>query len=80
MPQPSNSSVTIDDMTFNALSVNLGVSTHHDERGMPQMGTTRTTIDCSVDMHDTGNLPYTTLQKLFELSHTVTRQDQDRQD
>lgn len=73
MPQPSNSTVIIDNIRFNALTLQFGVSTHHDHTGMPQMGTTYTVIDCTVDMHDTGNLPYANLQRLFELSHTVTR-------
>ncbi len=73
MPQPSNTTVTVDGTKFNALAAHVALSTVHDDTGMPMMGTTRCAIECTVDMHDSDNLPYGTLQKLFDLSNGVTR-------
>jgi hypothetical protein len=73
MSQPSNTTISIDDAKFNAMAAHVSLATVHDEMGMPMMGTTRCAIECMVDMHDNVNLPYSTLQKLFELSNGVTR-------
>ncbi len=73
MALPLMSTLTIDGTKFNALSAHVGLATDHDHTGMPQMGTLRCAIDCTVDMHDNVNLPYGTLQKLFQLANVVTR-------
>ncbi len=73
MANPSVSSVTIDGDTFNALSVHVSVSTIHGSVGMPSMGALACSMEVTVDMHDTENMPYATLQKLFNLASTVTR-------
>jgi hypothetical protein len=73
MPNPSISSVTIDGDTFNAQAVHFGVSTIHDHIGMPQMGTLACSINITVDMHDTENMPFATLQNLFTIASTVTK-------
>jgi len=73
MPQLSNASVTIDGEKFNALSAHVGLETHHDGFGLPTMGTKRTIINCVVDIHDTTNMPFATLQKLYTLADGVTR-------
>ena len=73
MANPSVSSVTIDGDTFDALSTHFSVSSMHGA-GMPQMGTLVWAIEVTVDMHDTDNMPYATLQKLFKLSSTVTQE------
>jgi hypothetical protein len=67
------SSVTIDDVKFDALSVNFNLSTHHDGIGMPLMGTQAYRIKVVAEMHDTGNMTFEKVQKLFELSKLVTR-------
>ena len=72
MAQPSNTTVTIDGNTFNALSAHIGISTLHTHNGMPRMGTLQTAIAFVVDMHDNDNMPYATLQKIFTLAQTVT--------
>ena len=72
MANPSVSSVTIDGETFDALSVHFSVSTTHGGVGMPMMGSLVCSIEVTVDMHDTDNMPYATLQKLFNLASTVT--------
>ena len=73
MPNPSMTTVTVNGDKFNAISAHIGLSTHHDHMGLPQMGTNKFSIDCQVDMHDTQNVPYATLQKLFQLANVVTR-------
>ena len=73
MANPSNSTVTIDGNKFNALSVQFGMSTVHDQ-GMPMMGTQVMDIEVVVDMHDTDNLPFSTVQSLFNLAQQHTRE------
>jgi hypothetical protein len=73
MANPSISSVSIDGNTFDALSVHFGVSTTHGHAGMPTMGSLVCSIEVAVDMHDTENMPYSTLQTLFKLASTMTR-------
>ncbi len=73
MANPSNSTVTIDGNKFNALSVQFGMSTLH-EHGMPMMGTQHMDIEVIVDMHDTDNLPFGTIQSLFNLAQQHTRE------
>jgi hypothetical protein len=72
MAQPSNASVTIDGAKFNALSAHVGLETQHDGVGLPTMGTLRTIVNCVVDIHDTQNIPFATLQKLYTLADGVT--------
>ena len=55
-------------MKFNAMSVNVGIETVHDDSGMPMMGSIRTVITCSVDIHDTTNMPFSVLKGLYDLA------------
>ena len=71
--QPSNATITIDGQSFDAMSSHVELSTHHDDRGMPQMGTLRVSINAIVDMHDDENLPFSTLSTLYQLANVVTR-------
>lgn len=73
MASPSVTSVTIDGDTFNALAVHFSVSSTHGNVGMPMLGSLVCSIEVTVDMHDTENMPYPTLQTLFKLASTVTR-------
>jgi hypothetical protein len=73
MPQPSNATVTVDGNKFNAHSVHFGIENRHDHHGMPMMGTPCYSIECSIDAHDTENLPFSTLQSLFSLASVVTK-------
>lgn len=70
--QPSNATVTVDGNKFNAFSAHVGVETAVDHSGMPMMGASRYTIDCCVNMHDTQNLTFDTLSKLYNLANNVT--------
>ena len=71
--QPSNSTVTIDGDKFNALAAHVEISTHHDDRGMPLMGSLKCGISFLVDMHDNQNMTCSKLSKLYELAKMVTR-------
>jgi hypothetical protein len=71
--QPSRSTVTIDGNKFDALEVRVAFETAKDRAGMPQMGSLRTTIQAVVDFHDDQNMPFGTLNHLFDLSNVVTR-------
>jgi hypothetical protein len=73
MAQPSVSSVTIDGNRFDALSVHFGVGTSHDFDGMPAISSLRTVIEITADAHDTDNLPFNTVQALYQLASIVTR-------
>jgi hypothetical protein len=73
MAQPLVTTVTIDGNKFDALSASVGVTTQTDAVGLPMMGTFQPRIELIVDIHDDKNMPYATLQKLFQLAKTVTR-------
>lgn len=73
MTQPSNATITIDGNKFNAVTAHVSLATVHDDAGMPAMGSTRCAIECVADMHDNVNLPYATLQKLFDMANLVTK-------
>jgi hypothetical protein len=86
-----DATVTIDGQKFNAVSAHVGIDTDHDHSGLPQMGSLRCSISCVVDIHDTQNMPFATLQNLYSLANIVTRdkikdikvefwQDEDQQD
>jgi len=74
MAGPRMTTVTIGGNKFNALSAHFGLATHHDHFGLPQMGTLRCAIDCMVDIHDTMNMPYEAMTKLFQLANIVTKE------
>lgn len=73
MANPSVTSVTIDGETFNALSTHISLSTTHGGVGMPMMGSLVCAIEVTIDMHDTENISFATLQKLFVLASTVVK-------
>ena len=73
MANPSNTTVTIDDVKLNAFSMDIGLSTVADPTGMPSMGSLTCSIDFSADMHDTVNVPFTTVKKHFDLANIPTK-------
>ena len=73
MAQPSNATVTVDGNKFNAYSAHVGVETTHDHSGQPAMGRPIYNINCSIDVHDTVNVSFDTLKRLFDLANAVTR-------
>ncbi len=72
-PRPRVTTVKIDDLKFDALSASLGFTTLSSVAGLPLMGSLQTSIEVVVDAHDTLNLPFATLQQLFDLAKVVTR-------
>jgi hypothetical protein len=70
---PYRSTVTIDGTKFDAVSTVVVFQTDKDRAGMPQMGSLQTQIRVYVDFHDDTNLPYSGLNKLFNLANVVTR-------
>ena len=74
MADPNSvTTVTLGDLKFNASSTQVGISTHHDDHGMPMMGSLRFVFDITVDIHDTLAIPFATLNGLFQLANVVTR-------
>ena len=72
MLQPGQSTVTIDGNNFDALNAEVGLHTHHDGHGMPMMAAQAVSIHVTVDIHDTVNMPFPTLIKLFDLANNLT--------
>jgi hypothetical protein len=70
---PYRSTCTIDGTKFDCVSISVAFSTEKDRAGMPQMGSLTTSIRCLVDFHDSDNVPYSTLNKLFDMANVVTR-------
>lgn len=70
---PYRCTVTIDGTKFNAVSTSVRFNTEKDRSGMAQMGSLTTSIRVWADFHDDGNLPNSTLKKLFGLANVVTR-------
>ena len=64
---------TIDDVKLNALTAHVELATHHDDHGMPAMGSVRCGIQVMIDLHDTENVTFAKLAKLYELSGIATR-------
>lgn len=73
MASPANTTVTIDGNKFNALATHVGLSTMHDELGMPLMGSQSASISVTVDIHDNENMPFGVLNSLFGLANQLTR-------
>ena len=74
MTDPSSiTTVTIGDLKFNALSSQVGISTHHDDMGMPMMGSVRMVVDLTVNIHDYDAVPFSVISALFDLANRATR-------
>ena len=73
MAAPYRSTCTIDSNKFDCLSISVSFATDKDRAGMPQMGSLATNIRVYVDFHDDTDIPYSTMNSLFNLSNVVTR-------
>jgi hypothetical protein len=73
MAQPYRCTVTIDGTKFDAVSSSVAFSTQTDQSGMPLMGSLNTEVVVWADFHDTQNLPFSALQKFFNMANVVTR-------
>ena len=74
MAQPTNATLTIDDISVDAFYAHFGMRTRHDGTGMPAAAQQLHTIFADIDIHDTGNVPFQSLRRMFELAHTHTRE------
>jgi len=73
MAQPSIASVSIGDSKFNAIGVHFGMGTLHDGMsGMPKMGSLSCAIAVVVNLNDQVNIPFATLNTIFQLAYGVT--------
>jgi hypothetical protein len=72
MAQPALTTVTVDGDKFNAISTHVGITTRHDQTGLPMMGSLQCSIQFVVNMHDDQNMPFSLLNKLFGLANIVT--------
>jgi hypothetical protein len=70
---PYRTTVTIDGTKFDAVSSSVRFSTEKDRSGTPQMGSLSTSIRVWADFHDDQNVPFSTVQKFFNLANVVTR-------
>jgi hypothetical protein len=73
MAQPYRCTVTIDGTQFDAVSTSVAFNTQTDQNGMPLMGSLNTEVMIWADFHDTQNLPFSALQKFFNMANVVTR-------
>lgn len=73
MANPANTTITVDGIKLNAFSTNVGLSSCVDSTGMPSMGSLSCAMEFSADMHDTVNVPFSTVKKYFDLANIPTR-------
>ena len=69
---PNRSTCTIDGNKFDAEEIYFGLNTPADNSGMPQMGALQITVRVVADFHDDQNLPFGTLNSLFNLANVAT--------
>jgi hypothetical protein len=73
LAQPSNATITMDGEKYQALTAHVEFATHHDDKGMPMMGSLRCGISAVIDLHDTKNVSFANLSKLYALAILPTR-------
>lgn len=73
MAKPCVTTVTIGGNKFDVLSASVSLATASDVAGMPQLGSLNCGVNVMVDIHDTQNMPFATVKKLFDLANVVTR-------
>ena len=73
MAQPRRTTITIDSNKFNAYSSSVVLLSNKSSGNMPEMGSLTTSIRVWVDFHDDANMPFSTMQSLFDLANVVTR-------
>lgn len=73
MTAPYRTTVTIDGTQFDAVSTSVKFTTDKDRSGVAQMGSLATRIRVWADLHDDQNLPFSSVQKFFNMSNVVTR-------
>ena len=74
MAQPNIAQVSIGPNSFRAVGVHFGISTlNNGFPGTPLMGSISCSVLVMVDLNDQVNMPFGTLQSVFNLAYGVTR-------
>jgi hypothetical protein len=72
--QKNRATLTFDGEKIDVVEAVFAMHTAKDAGGMPVMQTLNTTVQVRVDLHDTKNITFQTLKKLFDLSNVATRE------
>jgi hypothetical protein len=70
----NRATLTFDGEKIDVVEAIFAMHTAADPSGMPMMQTLNTTVQCRIDLHDTQNVKFQTLKKLFDLSNVATRE------
>lgn len=65
--------VTVDGQKFNAIEAVFSMATQNDAAGMPVNQTLTSRLSVWLDVFDDKNIPFSTIQKLFELGNVPDR-------
>lgn len=68
MATPYRSTCTIAGTSFDCVSISVELATAKDQNSLPLMSSMQVSVDCLIDFHDDGNVPYSTLQQVFSLA------------
>jgi hypothetical protein len=72
MATPSNATCTIGGKSFDAVEIKMVLLTPPDRSGMPTMGSLQSRVRVIVDISDTTNMPFGTLNQLFTWANVAT--------
>jgi len=70
----NRATLTFDGEKIDVVEAIFSMHTSQDPTGMPMMQTLNTTVQVRIDLHDTQNIKFQTLKKLFDLSNVATRE------
>jgi hypothetical protein len=70
----NRATLTFDGEKIDVVEAVFAMHTAKDPSGMPMMQTLNTAVQIRVDLHDTDNIKFQTLKKLFDLSNVATRE------
>jgi len=73
MATPINATCTIGGSSFDAVEIKMALLTPPDRSGMPSMGSLQSKIRVIVDISDTTNMPFGTLNQLFQWANVPTQ-------
>jgi hypothetical protein len=70
----NRATLTFDGEKIDVVEAVFSMHTAKDPSGMPMMQTLNTSVQIRIDLHDTQNIKFQTLKKLFDLSNVATRE------
>ena len=70
---PYRCTVTVDGTKFDAISTNFTLGSRTDNNNLPKMGSLQASMWVYADFHDSNNVPFSTIQSLFQLANVVTK-------